>query len=494
MRMRWGGVVSIVLVAGCAIGPDYEEPEVPVPEVYREPVESGASIANLRWWELFQNDELNELIEVALENNKDLDVAVARVEEVRARLGFVRADQWPQIGGVAGVQRGNTIVGTGVPAGSTNDLYVLGGSLSFEIDMWGKLRRATEAARADLLATVEARNVVIIALVSDVASVYLLLLDLDERLAISVRTVETRLESLRIIQARYDMGTVALIDLNQAQIELAEAEAELASIERERLQAENLLSVLIGQNPGSIVRSAPGSRQLFPPVIPVGLPAELLERRPDVRQASQQLASETAQIGVAMALRLPSLSLTGLLGLASFDSSDYFSSDNKAWNIGAQLAGPIFDAGKTKSQVEAQRARAQAALANYELTVLRAFQEVEDSLVAIRTYRAEALARGRQVKAALSAAELSRARYDGGVTSYLEVLESERSLFRAELTESATRREQLVSVVTLYRALGGGWISEQEAEQMDAADVIEANQPPEATATNPSPDPAAQTQ
>ncbi|MGI9307764.1 MAG: efflux transporter outer membrane subunit [Gammaproteobacteria bacterium] len=486
MILRRLSYVGVLVLAGCAIGPDYEEPEVPVPEAYREPVESGKSIANLRWWELFQNDDLNELIEVALENNKDLDIALARVEEVRARLGFVRADQWPQLGGGAGAQRGNTIPGTQVPTGaSVENLYVLGASLSFEIDIWGKLRRATEAARADLLATTETRNVVIITLVSDVASVYLLLLDLDERLVISARTVETRLESLRIIQARYDMGTVPLIDVNQAQVELFDAEAELVSVERERQQAENLLSVLIGQNPGPIIRNAPGNRKLFPPVIPVGLPSDLLARRPDVRQASQQLASETAQIGVAMAQRLPSLSLTGLLGLASNDLSELISSDNEAWNIGAQLAGPIFDAGKTKSQVEAQRARAQAALANYELTVLRAFQEVEDSLVAIRTYRAEALAREKQVEAALSGAELSRARYDGGVTSYLEVLESERSLFRAELTESATRREQLVSVVTLYKALGGGWIGEEEAAQMEAENVIEANQPPE---------PAAQTQ
>jgi multidrug efflux system outer membrane protein len=299
--------------------------------------------------------------------------------------------------------------------------------------------------------------------VADVASLYLLLLDLDDRVDIAQRTVVTRQQSLDIIQARFDRGTVPLIDVNQAQIELADAEAALAALQRELQQAENLLSVLMGQNPGPIVRTPGGEERLFTIDIPAGLPSELLERRPDVRQASQQLAAQTARIGVAEALRFPSLGLTGSLGLASNDLDDFLSGDNKVWGLSANLFGPILDAGRNKARVEAEIARTEQALKNYELTVLRAFQEVDDSLVDIQTFRDEARARERQMIAARSATTLSRARYDGGVTSYLEVLESERSLFSAELLASSTQREQLVSVVTLYKALGGGWLTEEEA-------------------------------
>ena len=461
-RSRMASFLFVLMISACAMGPDYEKPEVPVPETFQEPTIPGASIANLKWWELFQHEELTQLIETALINNKEVAIAMARIEESRATLGFVRADQFPNLDGAAGATRGNTIPGVGLP-GSINETFVLAGNLSFELDLWGKLRRSTEAARAELLATVEARNVVTITLISDVASVYLLLLDLDERVSIAQRTMETRQDSLDIIQARFDRGTVALIDVNQAQIELADAAAQLAALERENQRADNLLSVLLGQNPGPIIRTRKKADVLFPPEIPAGLPSELLERRPDVRQASQQLAAQTARIGVAEALRFPSLSLTGTFGLASTDLNNFFSSDNQAWGLSANLLGPVFDAGRNKSRVEAERARTEQLLKNYELVVLRAFQEVEDSLIDISTYRDEALARQRQVTAARSASTLSLARYNGGVTSYLEVLESDRSLFRAELLSSSTSRQQLVSIISLYKALGGGWLTEEEA-------------------------------
>ena len=464
---RIAAFATVLILSACAMGPDYEKPEVPVPDTFQEPTIPGASIANLKWWELFQDEELTHLIEMALINNKEMAIAMARIEEARATLGFVRADQFPNLDGTAGASRGNMIPGAGLP-GSINETFVLAGTLSFEVDLWGKLRRSTEAARAELLATVEARNVVTITLISDVASVYLLLLDLDERVSIAQRTMMTRQDSLDIIQARFDKGTVPLIDVNQAQIELADAAAELASLEREDQRAENLLSVLLGQNPGPITRTPGKDEKLLPPDIPAGLPSELLERRPDVRQASQQLAAQTARIGVAEALRFPSLSLTGTLGLASTELDDFFSSSNKAWGLSANFLGPVFDAGRNKSRVEAERARTEQLLKNYELTVLRAFQEVEDSLIGISTYRDEALARKRQVTAALSASKLSLARYNGGVTSYLEVLESDRSLFRAELLSSSTTRQELVSIISLYKALGGGWLTEEEAAAVAA--------------------------
>jgi multidrug efflux system outer membrane protein len=452
----------VLLLSACAMGPDYEKPEVPVPDAFQEPTIPGASFANLKWWELFQDEELTRLIEMALINNKEVAIAMARIEEARATLGFVRADQFPNLDGTAGASRGNLIPGAGLP-GSINETFVLAGNLSFEVDLWGKLRRSTEAARAELLATVEARNVVTITLIADVASVYLLLLDLDERVSIAQRTMKTRQDSLDIIQARFDRGTVPLVDVNQAQIELADAAAQLAALERENQRAENLLSVLLGQNPGPVMRTPGKDEKLLPPEIPAGLPSELLERRPDVRQASQQLAAQTARIGVAEALRFPSLSLTGSLGLASTELDDFFSSSNKAWGLSANFLGPVFDAGRNKSRVEAERALTEQLLKNYELIVLRAFQEVEDSLIDIRTYRDEALARKRQVTAARSASKLSFARYNGGVTSYLEVLESDRSLFRAELLVSSTTRQELVSIISLYKALGGGWLTEENA-------------------------------
>jgi multidrug efflux system outer membrane protein len=304
------------------------------------------------------------------------------------------------------------------------------------------------------------------------------MLDLDAREEIARRTEITREDSLQIIEARFDKGVVPLIDVNQAQIELADAVAESAALERQSGLAENSLSVLLGRNPGPIVRTNLGVEStLNIPVIPVGLPSELLERRPDVRQASQQLAAQTARIGVAEAMRFPSLSLTGTLGLASDDLSGFLSSENKVWGISANLFGPIIDAGRNKSRVEAEIARTEQLLNNYQLTVLRSFQEVEDALIEIRTFGAEAEARETQVTAALSAATLSRARYDGGVTSYLEVLESERSLFRAELLASSTRREQVVSMVSLFKALGGGWATEDEISE--AGSFIQATLPPD---------------
>lgn len=457
---------STLIVASCTMGPDYQRPEVPVPESYQSSQVSGASFANLDWWELFDDPKLVSLVESALLNNKELAIALARIEEARAALGFVRADQFPNLDAGAGAVRGNTIPGTNSP-GSINESFILAANLSFEVDLWGKLRRSTEAARAQLLATVEARNVVTITLIADVASIYLLILDLEARVEIAQRTETTRQDSLEIIKARFDKGIVPLIDVNQAEIELADAVAELAALERQRGLAINSLKVLLGRNPGPLDTGRQGvAATVSIPEIPVGLPSELLERRPDVREAGNLLAAQTAQIGVAEALRFPSLSLTGSLGLASDDLSGFLSSSNKVWGISADLLGPVFDAGRGKARVEVERARTEQLLNSYQLTVLQSFQEVEDALIEIQTFRKEAEARESQVRSAQSATELSRARYDGGVTSYLEVLESERSLFRAELLASSTRREQVVSIISLYKALGGGWPTE---EQINAA-------------------------
>jgi len=457
-RLRLGVLTAVTaaLLGGCMMGPDYERPDVAAPASYDIPVTSGESIANVEWFKLLKDPNLDRLIRVALEENKNLLTAVARVDEARARLGFVRADQFPQISGQASGAKANSVL---IP-GLRTENYVLSAGLSWEVDLWGKLRRSTESARAQLLSTVEARNQVLVTLIADVSSAYFLLLDLDDRVSIAERTLKTRQDATGIIQARYDEGIVPLLDVNQAQIEEADAAAQLAALIREREQTENLLSVLLGRNPGTVIRTGGLNKREAPEQIPAGLPSELLERRPDIRQAEQALAAQTALIGVAQAQRFPSLSLTGTFGLVSNELSNFVDSDNTAGAFGVDLVGPIFDAGKRRSQVEAERARTVQLQRQYEQAIIEAFAEVEDALIALETLQDELAARTAQVVAAQSASNLSRARYNGGVTSYLEVLESDRSRFRAELSESSIRRERLVALVNLYKALGGGWTPE----------------------------------
>ena len=448
--------MGTLLLAGCTLGPDYERPDTVIPDKFQNAVSDGNSIANLNWWELFGDEQLNALITRALEQNKDMAIAISRIEEARAALGFVRSDQYPQFEIAGGASRGTGLSVNGVRAPISND-FVLAGNLSFELDLWGKLRRSTEAAQADLLATVDASNSVMITLIADVASAYILLLDLDQQVAIAERTLETRTESLGIIKSRFEYGIVGLLDVNQAEIEMLDAKAQLAAFRRQNAQAENLLNILLGQNPGDIRRDGSNISSLKPLPVPAGLPSELLERRPDIRAAEQQLVAQTARIGVAEAIRFPSLSLTGSLGLVSDDLSGFLSSDNQTWGLSAGLIAPVYNAGRNKRRVEVEKARTEQALLNYQQTILQALREVEDSMIAVETYKEELDSRRQQRKAAASAAKLSWARYDGGVTSYLEVLESQRSLFSSEISASYTHREQLIAYITLYKALGGGW-------------------------------------
>jgi multidrug efflux system outer membrane protein len=448
------------------LGPDYQRPELDLPAAYVQPVAEGESLANLPWWELFRDEQLQALIRTALVENQDLRIAAARVEEFKAVLGITEADIYPQLDvtGSAGRARGSENVFPGSLVSGPADNYRLSAEVFYELDLFGRLRRANEAARAQLLATEEARRAVAISLVAAVAETYISLRDLDARYAVARRTRDVREESLEIIRARFDKGTVPLLDVNQAEIELAVAYAAVAEAERIVGQTEHALSVLLGRNPGPINRGLALGEQVLPPEIPAGLPSELLQRRPDLLSAEAELAAQTARIGVAEAARWPSLSLTGTLGLESSELSDLTDSGSDFWAVGAGIFAPIFNAGRNKSRVEAEQARAEQALLAYQQAVLRAFREVEDSLVAVRTYRDEHAARQLQVAAARSAATLSRARYDGGVTSYLEVLDAERSLFNAELAESASLGAYSRSVVQLYKALGGGWQAEAKGE------------------------------
>lgn len=456
-------LLSALAVGGCTLGPDYERPELETPASYIQPIQEGESFANTPWWELFDDPQLQVLVETALAENQDLGIAIARIEEFRSILGLTRSEQFPFVDITATGGRSDPSSNS-FPGNITDDFadnYRLSADVFWELDFFGRLRRSTEAARGELLAAEENRRSVTISLIANVASTYMLLRDLDAQLEIARRTEATRTDSLGIIQARFDKGTVPRVDVNQAEIELAVASAAVAAAERAVVQTENSLSVLLGRNPGPIVRGAALDQQSIPPDVPAGLPSELLQRRPDVLASEASLAAQTARIGVAEALRWPSISLTGSLGVESQDLSELFDDGSDFWSVGGNIFAPLINSGAGRARVDAEIARTEQALLSYEQTVQRAFAEVEDALVAVRTYKSEHEARSLQVTAARSAAFLSRARYDGGVTSYLEVLDSERSLFNAELSESQTLRLYINSIIELYKALGGGWVPEE---------------------------------
>ena len=471
-----GAAIGLVLLStSCALTPDYERPDTETPESWQRTENTGVSFANLPWFDIYEDEALARLIRIALEENQDLGLALARVRESRYLVTFTRAEQFPFLDIFGGAGRGRESREI-FPGADTANNFSVGATLSFEVDLWRRFDRATEAARADLLSSEFAYRNITISLVAEVASSYLLLRDLDSRLDISRRTAEGRRDRLEIVRARFEKGIEPEIDVNQAEVQLAIAEASVAQFEREVAQAEHALRVLLGRYPGSIERGPPNDMYLFPVNVPAGLPSELLERRPDVVEAEQRLVAETARIGVAQALRFPSLSLTGQVAAVAEDLTDLNSTDAGEWSVMAGIFQPIFNSGRLKAQKEAQVERARQANFFYQSTLRNAFREIEDSLVAIETLRNEQAARARQVEAAGNAARLSRARYDGGVVDYLEVLDSERTLFDAELAESAIRREALVAFVTLYKALGGGWSPEQQA-RLEGEDETEETTP-----------------
>jgi multidrug efflux system outer membrane protein len=452
-------VILAALATGCMVGPALEKPEMPVGEQFRFDSIEGDSMINLAWWEMFNDPFLDTLIYLALEHNQDVLTALSRIEQAYAVLGVSKADLLPQLGYDISATYGKPD-----PSGAGADpaaLFVVTPNVYWELDFWGKVRRANQAAKAEIIASEQALRQVQIGIITAVADGYIQLLDFDKRLEISKRTWKTRKESLWIIAQRYEKGIIPEIDLNQAQQQEAIAAAAVPLYERYVARTENYLSILIGQNPRNIQRGSLDD-QVLPPPVPVGLPSELLTRRPDIIQAEQQFYAETARIGVAQAMRFPSFSITGALGVASSDLSSLVSGDALLYSIGGNVLGPIFNWGKNKRRVEIQREVARQALYNYEKVVLNAFREVDDALVDVNTFGQEWSSRERQKKAAINAAKLSRARYDGGQTAYLEVLETERSMFNAELEASAVKGYQLSAYVYLYKALGGGWITVED--------------------------------
>ena len=449
------GLVSL-LVSGCALTPDYERPELNLPAGWERTTAEQDAIANTPWWDIYGDEVLRALIDQALDQNRDLALALARLQESRYLLSFTRADQFPflDVFGSAGRGRESKSI---KPLANTMSNFSIGANLSFEIDLWRRYARATEAARAELLASEFGVRNVTISLIAEVADLYFRLQDMNARLEISRRTVEGRVERLGIIQARFDRGIVPEIDVNQAQVQLAVAEASVTLFQRLTAQTEHALRVVLGEFPGRVPLGPRINFSGVPLSVPAGLPSELLKRRPDVQEAEQLLVAETAEIGVAEALRFPSLSMTSQISVVATDLTDLNSMDAGQWSLAAGIFQPIFNSGRLKAQKEAQSARAEQAQEIYVLTLLEAFREVEDAIVATETFRNEFAARARQVRAAANALRLSQARYDAGVVDYLEVLDSERTFFDAELRHSQAHRSVLTSFVGLYKALGGGW-------------------------------------
>ncbi len=453
----------VIWFSGCAAGPDFQRPEYAGTNTFRFDTITSASdtIVNLKWWKLFDDPVLDTLIKQALANNKDVMIAAARIEAARANLGLTKAEQWPSFGYSANAGGGN--FGGGQLLNATASNFNAYPEMYWEIGFWGKYRRMNESARATLLASEYGMRTVQIGLITAVASTYFSLLEYQKKLEISQQTYASRDSGMAIIKARFDYGIVAEIDYNQSQIQTAISAASIPMYQRAVAQTENALSILLGTHPGSIMTGKPLLDQELPPDIPGGLPSQLLLRRPDVLQAEALYAAQNAKIGVAQAMRWPSLNVTGLLGYATNDLLA-FNAGGLAWAAAGSLTGPIFQFGKNKRRVDIEKYNTEAALLEYQNVTLKAFKEVEDALVAIKTYKEQLAAAKIRNDAAINAQMLSAERYDKGQTSYLEVLESERQAFDAQLAYAQTKKELLDAYIALYKALGGGWLSPQEEQ------------------------------
>jgi len=465
----------LILTSCMTVGPDYRRPSIDTPASWRFEEKGGRDLANTAWWEQFNDPVLNGLVHTALEENKDLLIATARIEEFFGRYFSTRGDQFPSAGGNADAFRQRQsekafvrVDGKDNPF-NTYDAFLSG---TWEIDFWGKFRRATEAARAELLGTEEARRTVVLTLVSAVAAAYVDIRALDKQLEITVRTADTRRDTLDLFQLRFQNGVISEVDLSQAESEYEDAMARIPDVERAIGQTENALSVLLGRNPGPIPRGLTLD-ELILPAVPAGVPSDLLERRPDIRQAEQTLIAANAQIGVARSLYFPTISLTGAFGTSSTSLSNLFTAASRAWSFGVPLSVPIFTAGRIGGEVKAAEAAQQQAVYSYQQTIQNAFREVDDALIDRSKSGQRLDALGRQLKALQNYARLARLRYDEGYTSYLEVLDAERSLFNVELIHTTGQNVLFRSLINIYKSMGGGWVTTAE-DSISAQPVMEA--------------------
>ena len=453
--------ISFLLLTGCTLGPKYKRPAVTVPDSYRGLApdagpQTAASLGDEKWWTVFQDEQLQTLIREALAQNYDVRIAVARVLQAQAALGITRSNQFPTISGGAAANNVRYPQTKLIPAYETsaNQLNL---SLFWELDFWGKFRRATEAARANLLATEWAQKAVISTLVSNVASAYFQLRELDLEMEISQRTLSSRKESLRLVEVREKGGTTSMIDVRQSEQLVYAAAETIPDLERRIEQQENFISILLGRNPGSITRGKSLIENQFPPTVPAGLPSSLLERRPDIQSAEHQLVAANALIGVAKAAYFPQITLTAVGGYQSSALSSLFTGPAGFWNFGGQLAQPIFTAGRIRSGVKLSEAQKQEALLFYQRSIQEAFREVADSLIAYRKNQEFREQQRLLTESAQDATRLADVRYRGGVTSYLEVLDSDTRYFQAEITLAQAQLNERLALVQIFNVLGGGW-------------------------------------
>lgn len=453
-------IVLMLLLAGCMVGPDYTRPRVDVPSAFLYEEKETRDTANTEWWKQFQDPVLDALIAEALANNKNVRMAAANVEQAAALFTQIRSPLFPQIGysGSGARERaselGSIPVSPNVPNPQTS--YQALASVSWEIDLWGRIRRLSEAAQANLFATGEARRGVILSLVSSVASDYIQLIGLDEQLSISKRTLAVYAESVRLFELQFKYGQVSQMNVEQARTQYETAAAAIPQIETQIAQTENALSVLLGRNPGHIPRGRK-INELVPPAVPAGLPSDVLINRPDIRQAEQQLIAANAQIGAARALYFPTISLTGAFGFASSDLSNLFKGPAHIWSYAGSFTGPIFTGGAISSQVKQAEAGQKAALFNYEFSVESAFSDVENALVTRRKLVEQLQAQERLVRASSEYVRLSQLQYNGGYAPYSTVLQAEQQLFPAELNYAQSHASLFISLVNIYKAMGGGW-------------------------------------
>lgn len=461
-------ILVATLSANLSLGQKKSQiPKVPTPPVYRGVVDPSAppspqTLADTKWFEIFRDQQLQELIREALNHNYDLREAVARVDLARANLGLTRSEQYPQVGASADIVTvGRSRDGEVHAPEPINKGHTFGSVLlnlfTFELDIWGRLRKQTRTARADLLASEEARRVVLQTIVSDVAGSYFILRELDFELEIAKRTLSSRQESLRIIKLRQERGVSNMLEVRQAEELVYNATETIPFLERSSEQQENFLSVLVGRNPGPITRGLSLTEQETPPSVPEGLPSELLVRRPDIRAAEQSLVAAGARIDVARKAYLPRISLSGFFGFESASLTNLFKSPQSVWGFVPQITQPIFTGGRIKSGVRFTQAQRDLFLVNYERTIQTAFREVSDSLIAYRKTREVRAQRQLLVATLQDRSRLSYMRYNGGVSNLLEALDADRELFEAELSLAQARRDELLTVVQLYKALGGGW-------------------------------------
>lgn len=450
--------LALCFITGCPVGPNYRRPVVPTPDTTRgqQALVEAASLADAPWWDVFDDPVLQAHVESALRGSLDLQAAAARVERARELVAVARGDVFPQVGYQGGVTRQRGPV-AGAASNVTYNAFIGTFNLAWEIDVWGRIRRATEAARAEYLAAEESRRGVLLSLVSDVAETYFELLELDTELGVARRTESTFNDTVDLFTRRFKGGIGNLLEVSRATANRDTASAVIAELQRQITIKENQLSVLLGRPPGDIERGRGLDAQHTPPEIPVGVSAQLLERRPDIRQAEHAVASANADVGVAIASFFPRIGLTTLYGAQSSELENLVKSGGNVWAIAGTLAGPLFQGGRLLANYGASRAQWEESVLRYQQTALQAFAEVSNTLVTHQQLRIVRLQRADTVKQLQRSVDLSLQRYDDGIANYFEVLESQQQLFPAELDLARVQRDQLIAVVQLYRALGGGW-------------------------------------